>query len=101
MATDKIIDFMGAQVKNLNSLDERSATGMDSTRGVFVVKVTTGSAAAGFLQANDVILSFDNREINNLDDLSAARMSVIGTNTEVVLFRNQKKLKERVELKMK
>jgi hypothetical protein len=97
MATDEIIDFMGAKVKNLNTLDERSATGMDSTGGVFVVKVTAGSVAAGFVQANDVILSFHNREISNLRDLLEARMSVIGSNTEVVIFRNQKIEKIEVE----
>ena len=61
-----VIDFMGAKVKNLTTLGERSATGMDETRGVLVVEVTPGSVAAKFLQANDVILSFNNQQVNKL-----------------------------------
>jgi hypothetical protein len=98
LADDEFIDFMGAKIKNLATQGERSATGMDSTRGVLVVEVSGGSEASGFLQPNDVILSFNDRPVNNLHDLSEARMSVIGTNTEVVVFRNQKKVKKRIEL---
>ena len=36
-----VIDFMGAKVKNLATLGERSATGMDDTRGVLVVEADT------------------------------------------------------------
>ncbi|MEO6547231.1 MAG: hypothetical protein ABIN94_04505 [Ferruginibacter sp.] len=55
---DEIIDFMGATVKDLSTLGERSATGISDTRGVLVLEVAKGSAASKFLQANDVILSF-------------------------------------------
>ena len=92
------IDFMGANVKKLSTLGERSATGMDSEKGVLVVEVKAGTEASTFLQTNDVILSFNNKPIDNLRDLLEARMSVIGTNTEVVIFRNQKEVKKRVEL---
>ena len=91
---DEIVDFMGAKVKNLTTLGERSATGMDDTRGVLVVGVAAGSVAAGFLQPNDVILSFNNKPVNKLHDLFNARVSVIiGTSAEVVIFRNQKEVK--------
>ncbi len=95
---EEIIVFIGAKVKNLVTQGERSATGMDDTRGVLVVEVAAGSTAAGFLQPNDVILSFNNRQVNKLHDLLEARMAVIGTVTEVVLFRNQKKFKLQIEL---
>jgi hypothetical protein len=95
---DEVIDFMGAKIKNLNTLGERSATGMDDTRCVFVVDLTDGSSASKFLHANDVILSFNGKQINKLRDLLEARMSVIGSNTEIVIFRNQKEIKEQVEL---
>lgn len=94
----EVIDFMGAKVKNLTMLGERSATGMDTTRGVLVTDVAKGSGASGFLHVNDVILSFNDRQVNKLYDLLEARMSVIGTNTEIVVFRNQKEVKMRVEL---
>jgi S1-C subfamily serine protease len=90
---DEIIDFIGAKIKNLNTAGERSATGMDDTRGVLVVDVASGSGASEFLQTNDVILSLNNKKTNNLRDLLEARMSVIGTNTEIIVFRNQKEVK--------
>ena len=93
-----LIDFMGAKVKNLVTPGERSATGMDDTRGVLVVEAVPGSVAAKFLQANDVILLFNNKKVNKLRDLLEARRSVIGSNTEVMIFRNQKEIKMHVEL---
>lgn len=94
----EIIDFMGAKIKDLITLGERSATGMDASRGVLVVDVAAGSEASGFLQANDVILLFNNRPVNKLNDLIEARMSVIGTTTEIVVLRNQKQIKRSIEL---
>ena len=103
IAIDKVskeafIDFMGAKIKNLTTQGERSATGMDDTRGVLVMEVKEGSSADGFLQPNDVILSFNNKPVNRLRDLLEARMSVIGTDTELVVFRNQKELKLQIKL---
>jgi hypothetical protein len=95
----EIIDFMGAKIKNLNTLGERSATGMDDVRGILVIEVTIGSGASAFLQTNDVILSFNNKKTDKLRDLLEARMSVIGSNTEVVVFRNQKEEKIQIILK--
>jgi PDZ domain len=95
---NEVIDFIGARVKNLATLGERSATGMDDTRGVLVVEVMPGSGAAGFLQANDVILSLNGVKVNKLRDLLEARRSVIGSGTEIVIFRNQKEIKMHVEL---
>jgi S1-C subfamily serine protease len=97
----EIIDFIGARIKNLNTAGERSATGMDDARGVLVLDVTSGSGASEFLQTNDVILSLNNKKTNNLRDLLEARMSVIGVNTEIVVFRNQKETKKLIELEDK
>jgi hypothetical protein len=95
---DEIIDFIGAKIKNLNTPGEQSATGMDDTRGVLVVEVDAGSGAAKFLQTNDVILSLNNIRTNKLRDLLEARMSVIGINTKIVVFRNQKEVNKLIEL---
>ena len=46
----EIIDFMGAKVKNLTTLGERSATGMDDIRGVLVVEVAGTWVAARVLE---------------------------------------------------
>jgi hypothetical protein len=95
---NEIIDFMGAKVKNLNTLGERSATGMDDTRGVLVVDVAVGNVISKYLKINDVILSINQRKTDKLRDLLEATMSVIGTNTEIVVFRNQKQEKMQVVL---
>jgi len=97
-ADNPVIDFMGAKLKNLVTAGERSATGMHDTTGVLVVEVPPGSPAAKFLQANDVILLFNNKKVNKLRDLLEARMSVIGSNTEALIFRNQQEIKIQVEL---
>jgi S1-C subfamily serine protease len=95
---NEVIDFIGARVKKLASPGERSATGMDDTRGLLVVEVISGSGAAGFLQANDVILSLNGVKVNKLRDLLEARRSVIGSGTEIVIFRNQQEIKMHIEL---
>jgi S1-C subfamily serine protease len=90
---DEIVDFMGAKVKNLTTLGERSATGMDDTRGVLVVEVAAGSVASRFLQANDVILSFNYHKVSNIRELFDARKSGVGAKAEMIVFRNQKEVK--------
>lgn len=97
---DDAIDFMGARVKNLNTAGEQSATGMDQIRGVLVLSVAQGSAASACLQANDVILVFNRRQVGNLKDLLEARSGVSGKDTEVVIFRNQHQLKQQIEVRM-
>ena len=98
VSNDEIIDFIGAKIKNLNTAGERSATGMDDARGVLVLEVTSGSGASNFLQTNDVIFSLNNKTTNNLRDLLEARMSVIGTNAEIIVFRNQKEVKKLINI---
>jgi S1-C subfamily serine protease len=71
---------------------------MDNTRGVLVLDVISASGASEFLQPYDVILSLNNKKTDNLRDLLEARMSVIGTTTEIVIFRNQKEVKKLIEL---
>jgi hypothetical protein len=99
VSDDEIFDFMGAKVKNLSTLGQRSATGMDETRGVLVIEVPPGSGASRFLQANDVILSLNDKNINNINDLMKASASVNGTRTLVIVFRNQKEIKKWVDFR--
>ena len=55
-----VIDFMGAKVKNLDSLvNVRQREWMTQGIGVLVVEVVPGSGAGNFFQPNDVILSFN------------------------------------------
>lgn len=87
-----IIEWQGWRVKNLETLGERSATGMDSERGVYVIAIVDYySKLKDFLQANDVILKFDGKTINNLIDLQSATSLADETKSiEIIVFRNQK-----------
>jgi len=71
---------------------------MDATRGVLVLEIKPGTTASKFLLVNDVILSLNGKLTNNLRDLIQARMSVIGSATDLLIFRNQKEDKQRIEL---
>jgi hypothetical protein len=96
---DEAIDFSGAKIKNLNTLGERSANGMADIYGVLVLNVSQGGKLSDYLQPNDVIISFNRRKVMNIRDLMGACMFVIGSNCELVVFRNQKELKRIITLK--
>ncbi|MEQ1798768.1 MAG: PDZ domain-containing protein, partial [Lacibacter sp.] len=89
----ELSEFAGAKVKNLTTPGEQSATGMNAIRGVLVVEVKAGSVASKFLQVNDVILKYNSRQVNNLQDLKEAQIAVNSADTELVIFRNQKEVK--------
>jgi hypothetical protein len=88
----EILNWDGIQIKNLETLGERSATGMDSERGVYVVAVAAyGSHLRDYLKSNDVILEFAGKSVNTLDELYKA---VAGADwkkpQKMVIFRTQK-----------
>ncbi|HAH22221.1 MAG TPA: peptide-binding protein [Prolixibacteraceae bacterium] len=87
-----IIEWQGWHVKNLETLGERSATGMDTERGVYVISIDKpNNRMSNILHENDVILKFNGISIGNLDDLQNATMQADLTKPlEIVVFRNQK-----------
>jgi hypothetical protein len=95
-ADSETIDFMGAKVKKLTTLGEQSATGMAAIRGIIVISVAPDRASA-FFRTNDVIISLNGEPTNSLKDLQKARMSVIGTSAEIIIFRNQHTYTKRIE----
>ncbi len=94
-----IFEWSGLSLKNLETLGERSATGMDSERGVYVISVRVmGNPLRDYVYANDVILEFNQEEINNLTDLQRAiRQADISQPIRLLLFRNQKKMLQTIE----
>jgi hypothetical protein len=85
--------WQGVKIKNLETLGERSVTGMDAERGVYVISVPAyGTYLRDYLQPSDVILGFAGAAVNNLDDLhkaiAAANLSVP---QEITVFRSHKK----------
>jgi hypothetical protein len=91
-AVSDMVEWQGWLVKNLETIGERSATGMDKERGVFVI--STGNSDSGMndiLHENDVILKFNRCAINNLDELNnATSQADLSKPLEMVVFRNQK-----------
>jgi len=87
-----MVEWQGFYVKNLETLGERSATGMDSERGVYVVTIIKYNAPLrDFLQPNDVILKFAGHSVNNFDELyKAIEQANLRVEQEVVIFRNQR-----------
>ena len=94
---EEVTDFAGAKIKNLTTPGEQSATGMNAIRGVLVIEIKAGSVAAKFLQANDVILKYNSRQVNNLHDLEEAQIAVNSADTTIVIFRNQKEIKIKIK----
>jgi hypothetical protein len=95
-AADKVnsetVTWESVTIKNLETLGERSATGMDSERGVYVVAVSAyGTELRDYLKSNDVILGFAGKAVNSLDDLHKA---VAGADLkkpqQMIIYRNQK-----------
>lgn len=92
--------FLDMKVKNLNTLAERSATGMDRETGVLVLEVPASSPWHQQLQANDVILGLGGEPVNNVQDLLNAKMKVQWHATAVVIiFRDQKRQEMKLPLK--
>ncbi len=87
-----VISWNGWHIKNLETLGERSATGMDAERGVYVVtSIAFDNPLRDILQANDVILKFGNKPVNNLSELfEAIGKSNLKTPQEIIIFRNQR-----------
>ncbi|MDR2764110.1 MAG: peptide-binding protein [Tannerella sp.] len=86
------LTWEGVQIKNLESLGERSATGMDSERGVYVIAVAAwGAPLNDYLRSNDVILGFAGKPVNNLTDFFNAIAGVnLKESQQMTIFRNQK-----------
>lgn len=90
-----VVVWQGWNIKNLETLGERSATGMDSERGVYVVtSIAFDNPLRDLLKANDVILKFAGKQVNTLNDLyEAAGQADLKKPQEIVIFRNQKENK--------
>jgi hypothetical protein len=90
----KVMEWQGLRIKNLDTQGERSATGMDSERGVYLVAIIDiYCPLKDFLRANDVILKLDGKPINNLNDLfDATKMADLTKPIDVLVFRNQKEV---------
>ena len=99
---ENMVEWQGLYVKNLETAGERSATGMDSERGIYVVTIIKYDAPLrDFLQPNDVILKFAGHFVNNLDELNhAMEQADLSVEQEMVVFRNQRENAIRIPANM-
>lgn len=88
----RVWEWSGLRLKTLDTLGERSATGMDSERGVYVVSVhAMGSPLRDFIRPNDVILRLSGKPVNRLEDLQEIVQAADWTKPqEVTVFREQR-----------
>ncbi|MCD8101516.1 MAG: PDZ domain-containing protein [Alistipes sp.] len=85
-------EWFGAQVKDLSTEGERSATGMDGVYGVLVLDIAHDSPLrqAG-LRENDVILKFNSRNTDNVADLLAqSARTRPGDRVRLTMMRDQR-----------
>lgn len=92
--------WQGVELKNLTTLGERSATGMDSERGVYVLSVDPLESMHTVSKTNDVILKVNNRQTNTSKEFfEALKDSKPGDKITLVVFRFQKEISLSVELR--
>ncbi|MEM9012759.1 MAG: PDZ domain-containing protein, partial [Pseudomonadota bacterium] len=91
--------WLGVRIQPVDE-DVAEALGLEEARGALVADVTTGGPAeeAG-IQAGDVILVFDGRDVEEMRDLPRmVAETPIGTSVRVVLFRDGETQTVRVSL---
>ena len=89
-------DWQGLRLKSLDTLEERSATGMDSERGVYVVAVQAmKNPFRDQVRPNDVILKLGSKNIRTLSDWKKAVEEADWSRPQTLtLFREQKTVEE-------
>lgn len=91
---DRIVEWLGAKVKNVTTEGERSAAGLPAVAGVLILDVPAKSAAeAAGLRRLDVIVERDGRSIRSLSELlRTTRRTADRTATRLGVSRNQRRI---------
>lgn len=93
-----IVDWFGMKIKNLETLGERSATGMPDESGILVLSIAENSPFANYLKPNDVIIAYRQRKLLKIPDLvEEQERSRTNQSIELTVFRNQAALKIKLE----
>jgi S1-C subfamily serine protease len=62
--------WLGATIKNIETTEERSASGLNKTAGVVILKIAEESVLGiAALKVGDVIIGGEGEEINQIQDL--------------------------------
>lgn len=97
----KIHSWMGAKVKNIETLGEQSAAGLSSISGVALLEVPKNSELAKFgFQTGDVILKCRNTDIKNFSQLTQEiQKNQRKGDVELTVMHNQKMKVVRISFK--
>lgn len=92
--------WQGVVLKDLTTLGERSATGMDSERGVYVLSVSPLEGLHTHLRTNDVLLKVNQVAVDNLEEFfQALKDCKKGETVSLAVFRSQKEMEISFKLK--
>lgn len=93
--------WLGAKIRNVQGLGDRSAFGLPDEKGVIVVEIPSASILSNSkLQAGDVIRTANKEAADNVVRLEAIRQQYNWTgNMEVEILRNQQPLTIKINLK--
>lgn len=97
----KVYDWMGAKIRAIKGLGDRSAYGLPDERGIIIVSVEAGSPVdkAG-LQSNDVIRSIEATDISSVEEVFALTEGNRWKGSlPIKFFRNQQEIEARLSLK--
>ncbi|MDP4209004.1 MAG: PDZ domain-containing protein [Bacteroidota bacterium] len=86
-----VADWLGARIKNVESMAERSAAGLSETAGVIILEANeTSQAFKTGVRKGDVIISAAGQPVNKIQDLMKLYQQKKTTGElSVVIFRNQ------------
>jgi len=89
-----VVNWLGAHLKNVESMAERSAAGLSEISGVIILDLEKGSQFFNFgLQKGDVILRANGLKVDKVSDLMKVYQDKKGNrNLSLILFRNQEEL---------
>ena len=87
----KIKKWLGTQIKNIETMEERSASGLSKAAGVLITDIYTGSVAERTgLKKGDVIIKAEEQAVNKIVDLLKVHQEVNWTGKlHLVVYRNQ------------
>ncbi|MBE9600352.1 right-handed parallel beta-helix repeat-containing protein [Pedobacter sp. MC2016-24] len=93
-----IVEWFGLKIKNLETLGERSATGMPDETGILVLSIAENSPFANYLKPNDVLIAYRQRKLLKIPDLlEEQERSRTNQSIELTVFRNQSPLKIKLD----
>ena len=94
-------EWLGASVKNIENLGERSAAGIHNDNGALVTSIKSGSVAEkNLFKKGDVIINLDQNPVNSVADLLKLHNAIKWKgHAAVVIMRDQQEKKMEISLK--